>query len=146
MAITGPIQAHEARCQPHLLRLEMVARGDAGAMLTPRDLAEVIQATEAVVAEAEAAGHDARAAAGPRAGDPGAATFLRVRLNRLTAAANDAIASARAGECAQMRRHLRRFDALTTAIWTVQQAVYGPPRERPFGRMTGPCAPTSGSP
>jgi len=24
-----------------------------------------------------------------------------------------------------MRRHLRRFDALTAAIWTVQDAVYG---------------------
>jgi len=24
-----------------------------------------------------------------------------------------------------MRQHLRRFDALTSAIWTVQDAVYG---------------------
>ncbi len=146
MAITSPMQAHEMRCQPHLLRLEMIARGEGGAMFTPIDLAEVIQATEAVVAEAEAAGRDARAAAGPRAGDPGAAAFLRVRLNRLAAAANDAIASARAEDCAQMRRHLRRFDALTRAIWTVLLAVYGPSRERPFDRMAGPSAPTAGLP
>jgi hypothetical protein len=39
--------------------------------------------------------------------------------------ADDAIAAARAGDSGEMRRHLRRFDALTSAIWTVQDAVYG---------------------
>ncbi|HEX2746238.1 MAG TPA: hypothetical protein VHO07_06310 [Streptosporangiaceae bacterium] len=125
MTSTGPIEAHEARCQPHLLRLEMIARGEVGAVFTQGALAEVIRATEAVVAEAEAAGYDARAAAGLGAGGPGAAIFLQVRLNRLATAAGDAIAAAQAGDSAQMRRHLRRFDGLTAAIWTVQQAVYG---------------------
>jgi len=48
-----------------------------------------------------------------------------VRLDRLAATASDAIASARAGDSGEMRRHLRRFDTLTSAIWTVQDAVYG---------------------
>jgi len=46
-----------------------------------------------------------------------------VRLNRLAVAADDAIAAADQGDFAQMHRHLRRFVALTSAIWPVQQAV-----------------------
>ncbi len=128
MAITGPMEAHEARCQPYLLRLEMIARGEAGTVFTPRALAEVIQATAAILAEVEAAGVDARAAAGLHGGGRGASTLLQVRLNRLATAADEAIAAAGAGDSAQMLRHLRRFDALTAAIWTVQQALYGPSR------------------
>ena len=61
-----------------------------------------------------------------KAGDerPAAAELGRW-LDRLAAAANDAIAAARTGDSGAMRRHLRRFDALTSAIWTVQNAVYG---------------------
>jgi hypothetical protein len=131
MATTGPIGAHEARCQPHLLRLEMIARGEAGTVFTPRAMADLIQATAAILAEAEAAGVDARAATGLHGGGPGAATLLQVRLNRLTTAADDAIAAAGAGDSAQTRRHLRRFDSLTTAIWTVQHAVYDPREKGP---------------
>ena len=42
---------------------------------------------------------------------------------RLAAAADDAAAAARAGGAAELRRHLRRFDTLTAAIWTVQDAL-----------------------
>jgi hypothetical protein len=45
-----------------------------------------------------------------------------VRLSRLTAAAGDAVAAAGAGDFSQLRRHLRRFEALTSAIWAVQDA------------------------
>jgi len=104
-----------------MLRLRMIAGGEAGTALTWQAVTEVVQATEAILAEAEAAGNDARAAAGP-----GAATFLSVRLSRLTAAAHDAIAAAGEGDSGQLRRHLHRFEVLTSAIWTVQQAVSGP--------------------
>ena len=43
----------------------------------------------------------------------------------VVAEAEDAVAAARAGDAADLRRHLRRFDTLTTAIWTVQDALSG---------------------
>jgi hypothetical protein len=54
---------------------------------------------------------------------PGDGTFLRVRLDRLAAAADNAIAAARAGDFGEMRQYLRRFDTLTSAIWTVQSRI-----------------------
>jgi hypothetical protein len=103
----------------------MLAQGEAGTPLPRWVTALVARATGAVLAEAEAAGQAARAAAvdGHR---PRYEAFLRVRLERLAAAADDAIAAARDGDSAAMRRHLNRFDALTSAIWTVQQAVFDP--------------------
>jgi hypothetical protein len=133
MTVDGTLEDHRVRCQPYLLTLRMIARGDPGLLLTQLTVAEVIQATEMVLAEAEAAGGDARAAggdvqaaAGVSGSGPGAPAFLRVRLNRLAGAANDAIAAAGAGDSGQLRGHLRRFDVLTAAIWTVHHAVYGP--------------------
>jgi len=66
--------------------------------------------------------------------------FLRVRLNRLAAAAEDAIAAAQAEDFARMRHHLRRFEALTYAMWTVQDEVYDPrPARRPVPRLARPA-------
>ncbi len=128
MTIADRIEDHQARCQPHLLRLQMLARSEGAALLPRQAVVEVIRAAGAILAEAEAASGNARAAARDGRGSPGAGAFLRVRLNRLAVAADDAIAAAERGDFAQMRRHLRRFAALTSAIWTVQQAVYGPVR------------------
>ena len=108
---------YQTRCLPHSLTLRLLARDGAEAPLPWLAAAEVIRATEAILAEAQAASRVARAAAG---GGPGTGTFLAVRLNRLAAAADDAIAAAVAGDFAQLRRHLRRFEALTSAIWAVQ--------------------------
>ena len=96
----------------------MLARDEAQAALPWQAVLEVIQATEAILAEAEVAGRDARAAAGD---DRGAGTFLSVRLNRLATAADDLVLAAGSGDFAQLRRHLHRFEVLTTAIWTVQR-------------------------
>ncbi len=123
MTVTDKIEDHQARCLPYMLRLRMIARDEAGAALTWQAVTEVIAATGAILAEAEAADSDARAAAG---GGPGATTFLAVRLSRLMTAANDAIAAAGEGDSGQLRRHLHRFEVLTSAIWTVQQAVSSP--------------------
>jgi len=122
MSVTDQIQEHRARCAAPLVSLRMLTHDEAGASLSRRVVVEVAQATGTVLAEVEAAGRAALAADG---GHPGDETFLRVRLDRLAAAADDAIAAARAGESGEMRRHLHRFDALTSAIWTVQDAVYG---------------------
>ena len=106
-----------------MISLRMLAQGEAGTPLPRWVAVEVAQATGAVLVEAEAAGHATLAAVGARNDRSRYETFLRVRLDRLAAAADDAIAAARAGESGAMRRHLRRFDALTSAIWTVQNAV-----------------------
>ena len=120
---------HQARCLADLISLRMLARGEAGTPPPRWVVVEIARATGAILAEAEAAGCAALAAAddGDNRGDD---KFLRVRLDRLATAANYAIAAARAGNSAELRRHLHRFDALTSAIWTVHDGVYGPRRER----------------
>jgi hypothetical protein len=125
MSVADQIYDHQARCLAPLISLRMLAQGEAGTPLPRWVVVEVAQATGTVLAEAETAGHAALTAAGVRIDHPGDGAFLRVRLDRLAAAAGDAIAAARAGDSGKMRRHLRRFDALTSAIWTVQDAVYG---------------------
>ena len=125
MSVADQIKDHQARCLAPLTSLRMLAQGEAGLPLPRWVEAEVAQATGTVLTEAEAASRSALTAAGVGGDPPGDGTFLRVRLDRLAAAASDAITAARAGDSGEMRRHLRRFDALTSAIWTVQDAVYG---------------------
>ena len=125
MSIADQIQDHQARCVASLIALRMLAQGEAGTPLPRWVVVEVAQATGTVLAEAEAAGRAALAAADTSSDHPEDGTFLRVRLDRLAAAADDAITAARAGDFGKMRRHLRRFDALTSAIWAVQDGVYG---------------------
>lgn len=129
MSVADRIDDHQARCIAPLISLRMLAHGEAGTPLPGWVVAEIAQATRTVLAEAEAAGQAALAAVLQR-GHPSDETFLRVRLDRLAAAADDAITAARAGDCAEMRRHLHRFDALTSAIWTVQDGLYGSRRTR----------------
>jgi len=118
-------QVHDRRrlCQLHLARLRMVARAEAGA-LHPRQAADAVrEAANAVIAEAEAA---ARAALDAMAGSrrlPEAETFLWARLARLATAADEAVSAARDADAPGLRRNLDRFDALTAAVWAVQQAV-----------------------
>jgi len=125
MSVADQIHDHQARCLAPLISLRMLAQGEAGTPLPRWVVVEVAQATGTVLAEAEGAGRAALAAIGVSGDRPGDETFLRVRLDRLAAAADRAIAAARAGDSGEMRGHLRRFDALTSAIWTVQDAVYG---------------------
>lgn len=123
MSTADPIQEHQARCLAPLISLRMLAQGEAGVPLPRWVVVEVAQATNTVLAEVEAAGRAVLTAAG--SGHSGDGAFLWVRLDRLATAASDAIAAARAGDFGEMRRHLCRFDVLTSAIWTVQDAVYG---------------------
>ena len=117
MTVADRAQGHQARCRPHLLMLRMLAGDDAETPTRWLAMAEVARATAAILAEVEAAGREVRAAAG---GGPDPGVFLSVRLSRLAAAAGDAVAAAGAGDFTQLRRQLRRFEALTSAIWTVQ--------------------------
>jgi hypothetical protein len=116
MTVADRTEGHQARCLPHLLTLRMLASDNAEAPSPWLAMAEVAHATDAILAEAEVAGHEVRAATG---GGPGYSVFLSVRLSRLAAAAGDAVAAAGAGDFTQLRRQLRRFEALTSAIWAV---------------------------
>jgi hypothetical protein len=122
MTADDEIHDHQLRCQPYMLELRMLASVEA--RLAPT-AAEVGRMTCAIIAEVGAASR-AVLAAGGGCGHPGADPFLQVRLTRLTAAADEAIAAARDGDSAALRRILHRFEALTSAIWTVQDAVCGP--------------------
>ncbi len=128
MTFDDQARDHARRCQPHLARLRMLTRGEAGTPLPPRIAAEVREATNAVIAEAEAAGRAALAVLAGTRPLPEAETFLWVRLARLAAAADDAVGAARGMDAHGLRRHLDRFDALTAAIWAVQSAVVPAPR------------------
>jgi hypothetical protein len=123
MTADEEIRDHQARCEPYLLQLQIFAHGHYGPMPTA---AEVAQATGVIIAEVGAGSHAASAAAGYRRAGSGTGMFLQVRLDRLSTAAEEAVAAARDGNFAVLSRVLRRFDALTTAIWTVQLAVYEP--------------------
>jgi hypothetical protein len=123
MTADDVIRDHQLRCQLHMLELRMLASVEAG--LVPA-AAEVGRTTGAIIAEVGEASRALLAAAGGGCRHPGAGPFLQVRLNRLVAAAEDAIAAARDGDSAAFRRGLHRFEALTSAIWTVQDAVRGP--------------------
>jgi hypothetical protein len=125
MTLADRIDDHQASCQPQLLRLRMLVRGETGAALPWQVAAEVREAANAVIAEAEAAGRAALAAAAGSRGELEAGTFLWVRLARLAEAADEAVSAARDGDASALRRHLRQFDALASAIWSVQHAVYG---------------------
>jgi hypothetical protein len=117
MTVTDRAEDHQARCLPYLLTLRMLARGEIEAPGPWLAMAEVAQATDAILAEVELAGREVRAVTG---GGPGPGILLSVRLRRLAAAAGDAVAAAGAGDFTQLRRHLRRFETLTSAIWEVQ--------------------------
>jgi hypothetical protein len=124
MIVASQIRHHQSRCQPHLLRLRMVALGETGTTLPWQAIVEIREATNAIIAEAEA-GSAALAAVAADRGERESETFLLVRLNRLAVAADEAVNAARGGDGTRLRRQLARFDALTSAIWAVQHAIDG---------------------
>ncbi len=123
MTFADEIDNRRSRCRQHLLRLHVLARNPDDAALSRDIAAEVRDATNAIIAEAEAMSHDAVRAGGER--DPNAQTFVWVRVTRLAAAADRAVSAAGNRDLPRLRAHLRHFDSLTAAIWAVEHAVYG---------------------
>jgi hypothetical protein len=121
MTFDDPMADRQLRCQRQLLRLRMLVISQDG-MAPARQAAEIRDATNAVIAEVEATSHAVLEAGGH---EPGAETFLWVRVTRLAVAADQAVNAARRGDLAALHAHLRHFDSLTSAMWTVQHAVYG---------------------
>ena len=123
MPSAGQMRDHRERCRPYLLTLRMLARGEGEPALAA---AQAAQATGAIIAEVAAAIQAAPGADRGTRRRPADRVFPRVRLNRLAAAAEQVAAAARDEDTAGLRRHLRRFEALTSASWTVEHAVGDP--------------------
>ena len=117
------VRDHQVRCHPHLARLRMLARDQAGGAPARQVADEAGRATAAILDEVEAAGQVTLAAV---AGDRRARVLLETRLARLRAAAGAVAAAALREDAAGLRHQVRRFEALTSAIWTVQQAIPNP--------------------
>lgn len=130
MSFDEQVRVHQRRCQPHLARLLVLAHGEAGAPLPSQAAAEVREAANAVITEAEEASRAALAAVAGTYRQPEAETFLWARLARLARAADEAVSAARGTDVHGLRSHLDHFDALTAAIWAVQDAVVQVPRHR----------------
>jgi hypothetical protein len=135
MAAPCDIRDHHVRCEPHLARLQMMARYEANAPLPPGLTDDVVESASAVLAEAQAAGRVMVAALAT--GQRRAVTaFLDARLGRLAAAAGEIAAAARDGDVAALRRHVRKFEVLTSALWTVQLELSAETAPSPSPRGT----------
>ena len=133
MTFLHQMDDYQSRCQEQLLRLRMLARSWDGVAVPQEVVAEIRDATNAIIAEAEAM---IRAALrNDRRQEPQAETFLWVRITRLAAAADRAVDAARNKDGSGLRGCLSHFDTLTTALWAVRDAVYS---ERP---VPGPRSP-----
>ncbi len=125
MTFADQIREHQSQCHPHLCRMRLLARAE-DEFTVPRQVAAgVREATSAVIAQADATIRAAQAATADRSREPATAAFMRVRLTRLADAADEAVKAACACDTPRLRSVLRRFEALTSAIWTVQKDLYG---------------------
>jgi hypothetical protein len=126
MSVTDDVRNHHTRCARDRARLRMLASDPGGAPLPPGAVRQVVQATSVILAEAKDAARTALTVGPASHGRSGRWSFLAARLTRLENAAHEAITSARDGDIAALRQRLHRFDALTSAMWTVQLAVCDP--------------------
>ncbi len=159
MIASDTVHAHQARCAPHMARLSMLAGGPGGAPLRPCAVQQVIEATDAILAEVRTGGRDlipaadlgARGSMPPRSAPraapgavppprnaPGSVPLLAARLTRLENAALQMIDSARSGDAAALREQIARFDVLTSAMWTIQLSECATAGTRQPAREGGP--------
>jgi hypothetical protein len=114
---------YQSRHRQQLLKLRLLA-GSQDSTALPREFTEQVRdATNAIIAEVETMSQAAIRASGRR--EPQAETFLWVRIARLAAAADRAVDAARSRDIPGLRALLHQFDTLTSAVWTVQHAMYG---------------------
>jgi hypothetical protein len=141
------IRDHHAHCIPHLARLHVLGRYQAGEPV-PAGLADDVSVvTSAILTEADAALR-ATMAAIPGTRRTAVAEFLANRIAKLAAAADEAVSAAKDGNAAALRRCLHKFERLTSALWTVQLAMPDGARlprparrpQRPHGRLWHPAA------
>jgi hypothetical protein len=122
MAAVSEIRKHHAHCVPHLARLQVLGGYQAGEPVPPDLAAEVSAVTSAILAEAGAA-FRATVAAVPGTRRAAVTEFLAGRVAKLAVAAEQAVCAAKDADAAALRRCLRRFESLTSAVWTVHLAM-----------------------
>src|SRR5436305_10848073 len=146
MAVASEIRDHHSLCVPHLARLHVLGRYQAGEPGPPGLADEVSAVTGAILAEAGAALR-VTVAAVPGARRTAVTEFLANRIAKLAAAADEAVSAAKDGQAAALRRCLHKFERLTSALWTLQLAMpdgarpprtAGRPQLRPQGRLRHP--------
>jgi hypothetical protein len=120
MTFAGQMDDSRLRCRQQLSRLWTLALSRDDKALSPRVTCQMRDAANAVIGEVEAM---SRAMLEGGRCTPGAETFLWVRVARLALAADQALDAARTGDAAGLRAHLRHLEALTSALWTVRDAV-----------------------
>jgi hypothetical protein len=120
MTFASQTDNRRLRCRQQLSRLRTLALGRDDAPPSYQAAGEIREAANSVLAEVEAM---SRATIENGQRDAGAETFMWVRVTRLAVTADQAVDAARRGDSAQMLAHLRRFETLTSAIWTVQDAI-----------------------
>lgn len=120
MLLADQTDDRRLRCGHQLSRLWTLALSqDSGPMSS--QAAELREAANNILGELEAMGRamlddDDRLA-------PAAETFLWVRVARLAATADQAVDAARRGDATGLLAHLRHFETLMSALWTVQDAL-----------------------
>ncbi|HET7246087.1 MAG TPA: hypothetical protein VFJ07_14745 [Streptosporangiaceae bacterium] len=122
MAAVSEIREHHVHCAPHLARLHVLGSLQAGEPVPPGLADDVSAVTSAILAEAGTALR-ATVAAVPGTRRTAVAEFLAGRIAKLAAAAEQAVCAARDGDASSLRRCLRRFESLTSAVWTVHLAM-----------------------
>jgi len=128
MASYGQPDDYHSRCRQHLLRLHLLAGSQDDTALPREFTAKVRDATNAIIAEAEAMSRAVLQASERQ--DPQAETFLWARVARLAAAADRAVEAARSRDVPGLRANLHQFDTLTSALWAVQRATCGDQQAR----------------
>jgi hypothetical protein len=123
MTLDDQVRDHLSRCQRQLLTLRMLGFGQDWTAEPRQSAAAIRDVTNAIITEAEAM---SRAALEPGGSVPqDNEVFIWVRVARLAMAADRAVIAARCGDAAALRDHLRHFDILASALWTVDDALSG---------------------
>jgi hypothetical protein len=108
------------RCRHQLSRLWTLALSQDSGPVSLR-ASELRDAANAILGEVEAMGRTVLDGDGRLA--PAAETFLWVRVTRLAATSDQAVDAARRGDAAGLLAHLRHFETLMSALWTVRDAL-----------------------
>lgn len=124
MTAAQDILERRARCGPRLARLRLLATPPVDESFPPAMAEDISKEISLILAEAAAATRVVVSASGGGRRHAVAA-FLDVRLARLVSAAREVTDAAKAADTGQLHRSVSRFDALTSAMWTVELATSG---------------------